>query len=129
MATGYGICTVICNGHTPGRIIDILNGGGYGTKFLPQSKKTKKGRKRWILSLVPQGTITVDAGAVQALMRKQSLFSVGITDVSGTFGVRDVCIRHNNLQFIMVSYLKLFRSIYPNGDFQFILKLVLESYK
>ncbi len=47
---------------------------------------TLRARKRWILPESPRGTITVDAGAAQALTRKgKSLLAVGITEVRGNF--------------------------------------------
>jgi glutamate 5-kinase len=43
-------------------------------------------RKRWIAGgLKPQGNLTIDAGAVRALLSGKSLLPAGITAVSGTF--------------------------------------------
>ena len=50
-------------------------------------------RKRWIAGhLKPAGSITVDAGAVQALRRGKSLLPAGVTQVEGRFERGDAVI-------------------------------------
>jgi glutamate 5-kinase len=61
---------------------------GLGTTFLPSSKPLK-GRKRWIAGLAPAGTVTVDAGAVAALVGHSSLFPAGVLRVTGAFDSHD----------------------------------------
>ncbi|WP_372613069.1 glutamate 5-kinase [Aquicoccus sp.] len=46
-------------------------------------------RKRWIASMKPRGTITVDVGAAQALSRGTSLLPAGVIRVGGQFGRGD----------------------------------------
>jgi len=50
-------------------------------------------RKKWIAgSLEPKGTLTIDAGAVAALRRGNSLLPVGVTRVDGSFARGDAVI-------------------------------------
>jgi glutamate 5-kinase len=42
-------------------------------------------RKRWISSMKPMGSITIDDGAVRALMQGKSLLPAGVIAVSGQF--------------------------------------------
>ncbi|HTC18076.1 MAG TPA: PUA domain-containing protein, partial [Stellaceae bacterium] len=50
-------------------------------------------RKKWIAgSLEPRGTLTIDAGAVAALRRGNSLLPVGVVKVEGNFARGDAVI-------------------------------------
>jgi glutamate 5-kinase len=50
-------------------------------------------RKRWIAGgLNPQGALTVDDGAVRALLEGKSLLPAGVTDVEGRFGRGDAVV-------------------------------------
>jgi len=46
-------------------------------------------RKRWISGMKPRGRMTVDAGAVAALLRGKSLLPAGVVRVEGAFGRGD----------------------------------------
>lgn len=46
-------------------------------------------RKRWISGMKSKGRLTVDAGAVAALLRGKSLLPAGVTGVSGSFSRGD----------------------------------------
>ncbi|KAI8820000.1 Aspartate/glutamate/uridylate kinase [Fimicolochytrium jonesii] len=67
-----------------------------GTHFLPRPNHALlDDRKWWILhSLAVAGTLYIDAGAVQALTRRQrsSLFAVGVVSVAGDFNAQQ-CVR------------------------------------
>ncbi len=53
-------------------------------------------RKRWIQAhLKPQGTITIDNGAEQALLNGKSLLPIGVINVSGSFKRGDAVTIHN----------------------------------
>jgi glutamate 5-kinase len=102
-----GVEVLLSNGTNPERISDFLLSADthsaaefYGTKFLAiddaaavgagaSSSMTKQ--RRWLLALPVRGEIFVDAGAVEALGRKKSLFSAGIVEVKGDF-IRDECV-------------------------------------
>ena len=68
----------------------IMDGDDIGTLFLPAGLKLAS-RKHWIaFALKMRGTITVDEGAVRALVQhKRSLLAAGITAVSGQFEAGD----------------------------------------
>src|SRR6185369_15471973 len=60
--------------------------------FLPQAEP-KTARKRWISgALKPSGTITVDAGALNALKTGRSLLPAGIVKVEGRFERGDAVV-------------------------------------
>jgi glutamate 5-kinase len=57
--------------------------------FLPSSNP-ENARKQWIAgSLKPQGAITIDSGALQALRSGKSLLPAGVVAVSGRFSRGD----------------------------------------
>ncbi len=84
--TTAGIPMVIANGGEPDILTKLFQKQPYGTYFVPKQKKLA-GRKCWIaFTLNPEGTLTVDTGAAEALLKKgKSLLSCGIIDVKGTF--------------------------------------------
>ncbi len=86
-----GIPCVIANGRTKDILRTIaLSPQSKGTMFLPKDAPLNE-RDRWMaFSTKPKGTITVDAGAQQALLQKKSLLSVGVFAVSGSFRSGDV---------------------------------------
>ena len=85
-AAQYGIPSVLVIGLKPGVVDRILDGEDEGTLFLPLEERLSA-RKHWILhTLAPQGNLTVDAGAMKALLEQgRSLLSIGITSVDGDF--------------------------------------------
>ena len=85
-AAHYGVPAVLANGLRRGVIERILSGAEEGTLFLPYEDRLSA-RKHWILhSLDPQGSLTVDAGAVRAIVEEgKSLLPIGITALSGDF--------------------------------------------
>ncbi|MFC0409778.1 glutamate 5-kinase [Roseomonas elaeocarpi] len=84
IATGAGCAMAIALGtaeHPLQRLLD----GARCTWFLP-APEGRSARKRWIAgSLAPQGSVTVDAGAVRALRNGSSLLPAGIRSVAGQF--------------------------------------------
>ncbi len=66
---------------------------GNNTWFIPSTTPINA-RKIWIAQhLKPHGTITIDAGAVNALRQGKSLLSVGVIDIQGEFNKGDaICI-------------------------------------
>ncbi|WP_299558968.1 glutamate 5-kinase [uncultured Sulfitobacter sp.] len=61
-----------------------LAAGANATWFTPHTDP-QAARKRWIAAMKPIGTVTLDAGAVMALGRGNSLLPAGITAVTGPF--------------------------------------------
>ncbi|MEE8160268.1 MAG: glutamate 5-kinase [Acidobacteriota bacterium] len=85
-ATHYGVPAVLASGLKEGVIERVLSGEEEGTLFLPQ-EDSLSARKHWILhSLVPRGSLTVDRGAVRAIVEEgRSLLPIGISKVEGDF--------------------------------------------
>ncbi|MEL7100879.1 MAG: PUA domain-containing protein, partial [Pseudomonadota bacterium] len=65
-----------------------LSEGANATWFTAQIDPASA-RKRWIASMKPQGTLTLDTGAARALGQGRSLLPAGVSAVSGTFGRGD----------------------------------------
>ncbi|MBN1794439.1 MAG: glutamate 5-kinase [Candidatus Omnitrophica bacterium] len=90
MATASGTHAVIASGRR-GRVIeDIVEGKEVGTFFLKRVKRLDA-KKRWLaFGLSSKGTITVDEGAKEVLMRQgRSLLASGITGTNGSFRAGD----------------------------------------
>lgn len=70
------------------RPLKALAEGANSTWFLPMGDP-QVARKRWIAAMKPRGELTLDAGAVTALMQGKSLLPAGVTSVAGAFGRGD----------------------------------------
>ncbi|MFZ0132819.1 MAG: glutamate 5-kinase [Desulfobacterales bacterium] len=83
-----GIPMVIANGTRPDILGKLIDGRNLGTFFVPRQKKLSK-RKGWIaFNLKPQGSLVIDDGAIEALLRNgKSLLPSGIVAVEGEFAV------------------------------------------
>jgi len=81
-----GIECVIANGLKKDILLKVMEGETAGTIFRSRTAK-HVARKRWIAySSKPKGTIIVDDGAKEALIKgNKSLLASGITDVAGDF--------------------------------------------
>lgn len=85
-ATRSGVTTIIAQGSEPDVIRRVLEGERIGTRFEATGTHLES-RKRWILLDRPQGSVTIDEGAVRALRAADgaSLLAVGVVAVNGTF--------------------------------------------
>ena len=91
IATTGGIHMVIASGRVE-HPLRAIAGKGRCTWFLTPANPLTA-RKKWIAgSLEPRGTLTIDAGAVAALRRGNSLLPVGIVKVEGAFARGDAVI-------------------------------------
>jgi len=88
VATAAGCAMVITKG-TPLNPLKTLSNGAPNTHF-PAQLDPQTARKRWIASLKPKGSLTIDAGATTALSNGKSLLPAGVTEVTGRFGRGDV---------------------------------------
>jgi len=80
---------VIANGGRESVLEDIIKGKKVGTFFKAMEKMSS--RKRWIAyGSSVRGGLVVNEGAKAAILRGASLLPVGVTGVSGSFGVGDV---------------------------------------
>ncbi len=97
-----GVPVVIADGHAAGTVERILAGEEVGTLFVPRRQRMAK-RKHWIRhTLRPRGTLTVDAGAVRAVLSGgKSLLAAGIVAVEGSFKSGDAvrCVDHEGREF------------------------------
>jgi glutamate 5-kinase len=90
MVTDAGEVMAVANGRDPNVLVRLMNGEDVGTLFAPSPKK-KSSRSRWIGAARPAGSISVDTGAVAALVEKnRSLLPAGIVRVDGEFEPGDV---------------------------------------
>jgi glutamate 5-kinase len=90
MITDAGDAMVVADGRMPNILVRLLDHELLGTLFSPNPKK-RTSRSRWIGSARPVGTITIDAGAVRALVEKnRSLLPAGVVAVDGPFDKGDL---------------------------------------
>lgn len=85
-----GAAVVIASALQPGALGEILTGGDVGTLF-PAVGAPLRARQHWIMfTLRPQGTIVLDAGAVNAVRAgRASLLPIGVLGVRGEFAPGD----------------------------------------
>jgi len=90
-AAAAGVAMVIASGRKQGVLGRVLKGDAVGTYFAPKADPLGA-RKRWIaFAVTPQGRLTVDAGALQALTHHgKSLLPSGVVDVEGDFAAGEV---------------------------------------
>ena len=90
IATASGIRVRLADGRDPAVLEALLAGEPLGTLFRP-SPQPLADRQAWLAhALLPQGSLTIDAGAERALReRGASLLAVGIRAIEGTFSRRD----------------------------------------
>jgi glutamate 5-kinase len=91
IAVTGGIHMVIAPGRIAHPLQAVADNGRCSWFLTPANPVTA--RKKWIAgSLEPKGTLTVDAGAVAALRRGNSLLPVGVIRVEGAFARGDAVI-------------------------------------
>lgn len=110
IATRSGVAAVIAR-LRPGVLERILTGRPVGTFFRPQPSRLTS-RKAWIaFATVPRGTLVVDAGARDAVVRgKRSLLVAGIRAIEGTFGPGDAVDVADHLRDVFARGLVSFSS-------------------
>jgi len=91
IVTGSGTHMVIASGHVE-HPLDAIEKGARCTWFLTSGNPVTA-RKKWIVgSLEPKGTLFIDAGAVAALRRGNSLLPVGVVRIEGDFARGDAVV-------------------------------------
>ena len=91
IATAAGTHMVIASGRLD-HPLRAIEDGARCTWFVTAGNPVTA-RKKWIAgSLEPKGTLTIDAGAVAALRRGNSLLPVGVTRIEGAFARGDAVI-------------------------------------
>ena len=83
-----GVPMVIAKGDEPNILIKLFSDGAQGTFFVPRKEKLAS-RKCWIaFSLKPQGTVKIDDGAANAILKNgKSLLPSGIVAVEADFNI------------------------------------------
>ncbi len=84
LARRSGTTVVIASGSEPQVLTRLAAGEKIGTWFQPVVTALES-RKRYILAGQAAGSISIDAGAAQALQHGRSLLPVGVSDVTGNF--------------------------------------------
>jgi glutamate 5-kinase len=91
IASAAGTHMVIASGHLE-HPLQAIEKGARCSWFLTTGNPVTA-RKKWIAgSLEPKGTLTIDAGAVAALRRGNSLLPVGVVRIEGGFARGDAVI-------------------------------------
>ena len=88
IARDAGCKVVIADGREPRVVSRILAGEDIGTLF--DAAHSLGNRQRWIKNSRPQGSISVDEGALAAVRARKSLLPRGVTAVQGRFARGDV---------------------------------------
>lgn len=85
-AARSGAHTIIASGHEKNILIRMADGEAIGTQLLTDTKKLAA-RKQWLAShLKVRGNITLDDGAVNAILVKgKSLLPIGVIETSNNF--------------------------------------------
>ena len=85
LAAKGGANTIIASGHEENILIRLAQGESVGTEILTNTEKLAA-RKQWIAGLQSNGSITLDDGAVTALLVDgTSLLPIGVTDATDNF--------------------------------------------
>jgi glutamate 5-kinase len=92
IAQSFGCATIIASGHEEHPLAQLEQGDARAT-VIDAKGSPARAYKQWIAgTLVPAGSIHVDAGAAGALAAGKSLLPAGVRSVDGTFE-RGVCLR------------------------------------
>ena len=91
ICTFSGIGMVIANSRRKDVLPDIIDGMDVGTYFKPRTGTKVRSIKKWIaFGVRTKGSITIDSGAVEAVIKKgKSILPVGIKEVKGSFNRGD----------------------------------------
>lgn len=91
LAARSGASSIIVGGRIENALCRLFEGESLGTQLL-SSQEPMAARKQWIAGhLQTRGEITLDAGAVKALLKQgKSLLPVGVSKITGRFGRGEV---------------------------------------
>lgn len=84
MATSAGCAMAITEGSAMNPLKSLAQGAN--CTWFTADGDPQAARKRWIATMKPRGTLTVDEGAARALMSGKSLLPAGVRHVEGDFG-------------------------------------------
>ncbi len=90
MIMRFGGMMMVADGREPGILSKIMNGERKGTLFAGEKTKISE-RKKWISMRKTRGSVSIDDGAVKALLNgKKSLLATGVVDINGKFDMGDI---------------------------------------
>ena len=110
ICSAIGIETYIINGTVGGNLLNLIKGESVGTHFYGRNISEKISNKdRWILAAKSSsGSIQIDEGATEALLRGKSLLAVGVKKVYGEFSKDEVIelvdYKRNSIAFGIVDF-------------------------
>ncbi len=91
IARGFGCATIIAAGHDDHPLGSLAEGAR--ATLIAAAGSPGRAYKQWIRgTLAPAGSVTIDEGAVRALVAGRSLLPAGVRSVEGVFE-RGVCLR------------------------------------
>ena len=91
MAMSFGIDAYIMDGKSPAGVSDVMEGQRRGTHFVAHGRKIRSYQKWLAAGALNKGTLIIDAGAEQALVKnKKSLLAKGVIRVEGQFKNKDL---------------------------------------
>lgn len=92
IAQSFGCATIVASGHHENPLARLASGEARAT-VIDAKGSPARAYKQWIAgTLVPAGSLHLDAGATRALESGKSLLPAGVRAVEGTFE-RGVCLR------------------------------------
>jgi glutamate 5-kinase len=90
MIMRFGGMMIVADGRETGILSKIMSGERKGTLFAGEKIKINE-RKKWICMRKTRGSVTIDDGAVKALLNgKKSLLATGIINILGKFDMGDI---------------------------------------
>lgn len=89
IAMDTGCDMIIANAREKDILLRIMTGEDLGTLF-KASETAHRNKDRWIKLAKCSGTIKIDSGAAQALMKGSALLPSGVIDIQGDFEAGDV---------------------------------------
>lgn len=98
IARDAGCRVVLAHGRAKNIIRRVAAGETIGTLF--EAAQPLKNRTRWIKNARSQGTILIDAGAMEAIRSKHSLLPKGIVKIEGTFDRGAVVLVNGDVKII-----------------------------
>jgi glutamate 5-kinase len=98
IAGDAGCTVVLAHGRDPGVIERIIGGEEIGTFF--GTSEVMKQRIRWIKNAEPAGRLSIDQGALEAILKRHSLLARGIVSVEGVFPRGSVVLVNDKVKLI-----------------------------
>lgn len=110
MIMRFGGMMIVADGREAGILSKIMSGERKGTLFAGETIKINE-RKKWISMRKTRGSVSIDDGAVKALLDgKKSLLASGIISIQGKFDMGDIVDITNNDELIIAKGIVNYKS-------------------